>query len=69
MTTLYDVLQATKPPVCLLDYLTRRQVKATLAPAALAWVERWQRIYAGQSDSLIDGIIAERTEAPEVRFA
>ena len=54
--TVQDVLQATKPPLSLLNYLSRRAVRLTLPPAALAWVERWDRIYAGQPDQLFDRV-------------
>ena len=54
--TIQDVLQATKPPLSLLNYLSRRAVRLTLPPAALAWVERWDRIYAGQPDQLFDRV-------------
>ena len=59
MTTLEDILQATKPPLALLDHLSRQQVRRDLSPSALAWLERWRRIYAGDPDPIIDGLAKE----------
>lgn len=54
MTTLFDVLTATKPPIELLDHLTRYQGRAALPDVVVTWLERWRRIYAGAPDPLLD---------------
>ena len=41
MTTLSDVLNATKPPLELLDHLTRYQGCAALPDQVVGWLERW----------------------------
>lgn len=54
MITLSDVLAATKPPLELLDHLTRYQGRAALPETVMTWLERWRRIYAGDPDPLLD---------------
>lgn len=54
MITLSDVLEATKPPLELLDHLTRYQGRAALPETVMTWLERWRRIYAGDPDPLLD---------------
>ena len=54
MITLSDVLAATKPPLELLDHLTRYQGRAALPDVVATWAERWRRIYAGDPDPLLD---------------
>ena len=56
MTTLADVLTATKPPLELLDHLTRYQGRGALPDVVVTWLERWRRIYAGDPDPLLDGL-------------
>ena len=63
MTTLSDVLNATKPPLELLDHLTRYQGRAALPDQVVGWLERWRRIYAGEPDAAIDSLgITQETE-------
>lgn len=59
MTTLSDVLNATKPPLELLDHLTRYQGRAALPDRVVTWLERWRRIYAGEPDALLDELTTE----------
>ena len=56
---IYELLQATKPPLALLDHLSSNQERRRLSPTVLAWVERWQRVYAGQPDPLLDDLLSE----------
>ena len=56
---IHDLLQATKPPLDLIDHLSNSQERRRLAPSVLAWVERWQRIYRGEPDPVIDNLLRE----------
>ena len=59
MSNIQDVLRATKPPLELLDHLNSSQERRRLAPSALVWLERWQRIYRGDPDPVIDNVLRE----------
>ena len=51
---IHDLLQATKPPLEIIDHLGRYQNTRQLPAPAVLWLERWKRIYAGEPDPLLD---------------
>mgnify|MGYP003383264958 CR=1 FL=1 len=59
MSQIHELLQATKPPLELIDHLNSNQERRRLAPSVLVWLERWQRIYRGDPDPAIDNLLQE----------